>query len=146
MKNTLWNIAAACVLAGCLLTGAAPAGAQDGYPNRPVTIVVPFAPGGGVDVVARLLAEKLRASLGQQVIVDNKAGASGMVGALAVVRAAPDGYTLLLGSAGETAINPFVYKARMQYAPAKDLAPITAVVRVPNVLVTAPGAPFKTVE
>jgi tripartite-type tricarboxylate transporter receptor subunit TctC len=146
MKNVLENIAAASVLAACLLTGANSAQAQDTYPSRPITIVVPFAAGGGVDVVARLLAEKLRTSLGQQVIVDNKAGASGMLGALAVVRAAADGYTLLLGSAGETAINPFVYKTRMQYAPAKDLAPITAVVRVPNVLVAATGAPFKTVE
>ena len=81
--------------------------AQD-YPSKTITIVVPFSPGGGVDTIARLLSEKLRVSLKQNVIVDNKAGGSGMIGALAVVKAAPDGHTLLLGSAGETAINTFV--------------------------------------
>lgn len=119
--------------------------AQD-YPARPITIVVPFSAGGGVDAIARLLAEQLRASLRQSVIVDNRPGASGMLGAGYVAKAAPDGYTLLLGSAGETAINPFVYKARMQYAPEKDLAPITLVTRVPNVLVANPALPVKNVE
>ena len=122
-----------------------PAAAQD-YPAKTITIVVPFSAGGGVDAMARLLADKLRGSLGQQVVVDNKPGASGMLGALAVVRAVPDGYTLLLGSAGETAINPHVYKARMQYAPEKDLAPITLVARVPNVLVANPQVPAKNVQ
>ncbi len=119
--------------------------AQD-FPSKTITIVVPFSAGGGVDTIARLLAEKLRVSLKQTIVVDNKAGGSGMIGALAVVKAAPDGYTLLLGSAGETAINPFVYKARMQYAPDKDLAPITLVTRIPNVLVTSPTLPVKNVE
>jgi tripartite-type tricarboxylate transporter receptor subunit TctC len=119
--------------------------AQD-YPSKTITIVVPFSAGGGVDTIARLLAEKLRESLKQTVIIDNKAGGSGMIGALAVVKAAPDGHTLLLGSAGETAINPFVYKARMQYAPAKDLAPITLVTRIPNVLLVSPTLPVKTIE
>lgn len=122
-----------------------PAMAQD-YPSKTITIVVPFTAGGGVDTVARLLAEKLRASLKQNVIVDNKAGGSGMIGALAVVKAAPDGYTLLLGSAGETAINTFVYKNKMQYQPSKDLAPVTLVTRIPNVLVAAPNFPVKNVE
>jgi tripartite-type tricarboxylate transporter receptor subunit TctC len=115
------------------------------YPTKPITIVVPFSAGGGVDVTARLLAEKLRASLGQNVIVDNKAGGSGMIGAVAVTRAAPDGYTLLMASAGETAINPHVYKQRMQYSPDKDLAPITLVVKVPNAVVVNPKLPVKTV-
>jgi tripartite-type tricarboxylate transporter receptor subunit TctC len=122
-----------------------PALAQD-FPTKTVTIVVPFTAGGGVDAVARLLADKLRVSLGQPVVVDNKPGASGMLGANAVAKAKGDGYTLLLGSAGETAINPLVYKGRMQYAPEKDLAPITLVTRVPNVLVAAPGLPVKNVE
>jgi tripartite-type tricarboxylate transporter receptor subunit TctC len=123
-------------LAGALI----PAGvlAQD-YPSRTITIVVPFTSGGGVDAMARLLAEKLRVSLKQSVIVENKPGASGMLGATVVTRAAPDGYTLLLGSAGETAINPLVYKGKMQYSPEKDLAPITLVTRVPNVLVANPS-------
>ena len=119
--------------------------AQD-YPGKPITIVVPFSAGGGVDAMARLLAEPLRAALKQTVVVDNKPGASGMLGAMAVAKAAPDGHTLLLGSAGETAINPFVYKGRMQYDPARDLAPITLVTRVPNVLVANPKLPVKNVD
>jgi tripartite-type tricarboxylate transporter receptor subunit TctC len=118
--------------------------AQD-FPSRAITIVVPFSAGGGVDAMARLLAEKLRVGLNQTVLVDNKPGASGMLGASFVAKAAPDGYTLLLGSAGETAINPFVYKAKMQYAPEKDFAAITLVTRVPNVLVANNAFPAKNV-
>lgn len=114
--------------------------AQD-YPSRPISIVVPFSAGGGVDTVARLLAEKLRTTLNTAIVVDNKAGGSGMIGAQAVAKANPDGYTVLLGSAGETAINPFVYKGRMAYDPAKDLLPVTLVVKVPNVLITSPRLP-----
>lgn len=129
-----------------LMASSAGMAQEAAYPSKTITIVVPFTPGGGVDVMGRLLADKLRVSLNQQVIVDNKPGASGMLGALAVVRAAADGHTLLLGSAGETAINPIIYKAKMQYAPDKDLAPITPIVRVPNVLITRKDAPFKSVD
>jgi tripartite-type tricarboxylate transporter receptor subunit TctC len=134
------------VLGAAVLAAAAPATvlAQAGYPNKPVTIIVPFSPGGGVDVMTRLLAEKLRPLLGQVVNVENKAGGSGMIGAVAAVRAPADGYTLLMATAGETAINPHVYKAKMQYAPEKDLAPISLVVKVPNVLVVNPALPIKT--
>lgn len=124
----------------------APAAMAQDFPSKTITIVVPFSAGGGVDTVARLLAEKLRGSLKQNVIVDNKAGGSGMIGALAVVKAAPDGHTLLLGSAGETAINSFVYKSKMQYQPAKDLAPISLVTRIPNVLVANNNFPAKNIE
>lgn len=135
------------ILSGLLAAiGATPPVMAQDFPSKTITIVVPFSAGGGVDTVARLLAEKLRGSLKQNVIVDNKAGGSGMIGALAVVKAAPDGHTLLLGSAGETAINTFVYKAKMQYQPAKDLAPITLVTRVPNVLVAANNFPVKNME
>lgn len=119
--------------------------AQD-YPSKTITIVVPFSAGGGVDTVARMLAEKLRVTLKQNVIVDNKAGGSGMIGALAVVKAPADGHTLLLGSAGETAINTYVYKNKMQYQPSKDLAPVTLVTRIPNVLVASPNFPAKNME
>ncbi|HEY1231370.1 MAG TPA: tripartite tricarboxylate transporter substrate binding protein [Ramlibacter sp.] len=141
------RIARRTVLASALLATwlASPARAQPAYPSRPITIVVPFSAGGGVDTMARLLAEKLRGTLGANVFVDNKAGGSGMIGATAVAKAQPDGYTLLMGSAGETAINPFVYKGRMQYDPAKDLAPISLVTRVPNVLVVSPQLPAKTI-
>ncbi len=126
--------------------GFAPVAMAQDYPSKTITIVVPFSAGGGVDTVARLLAEKLRVTLKQNVIVDNKAGGSGMIGAMAVVKAVPDGHTLLLGSAGETAINSFVYKNKMQYQPEKDLAPVTLVTRIPNVLVAAPNFPVKNVE
>lgn len=128
--------------ASAVFTGSA-ALAQD-YPSRPVTIIVPFSAGGGVGVMARLLAEKLRVALKQNVIVENKPGASGMLGAGYVVKAAPDGYTLLLGSAGETAINPYVYKEKMAYSPEKDLAPVSLVSRVPNVLVAGPSLKANT--
>ncbi len=136
-------LTAMCMTAGMGVS--TPASAQE-FPNKTLTIVVPFSAGGGVDTIARLLAEKLRASLKQNVIIDNKAGGSGMIGAMAVVKAAPDGYTLLLGSAGETAINAFVYKNKMQYSPSKDLAPITLVTRIPNVLVVSPAFPAKNIE
>ncbi|MFC4274612.1 tripartite tricarboxylate transporter substrate binding protein [Achromobacter aloeverae] len=135
-------IAAAAVSAACACT-AALAQAQ-AYPAKPVTIIVPFSAGGGVDVMARLLAEKLRVTLKQNIIVENKPGASGMLGAGYVVKAAPDGYTLLLGSAGETAINPYVYKDKMAYSPDKDLEPVSLVSRVPNVLVAGPSLKANT--
>jgi tripartite-type tricarboxylate transporter receptor subunit TctC len=138
-RRQLIVFGAACATASFLPVSAQ---AQD-FPTKPITIVVPFAAGGGVDTVARLLAEKLRTTLNATVLVDNKAGGSGMIGAGTVVKAAPDGHTLLLGSAGETAINPFVYKGRMAYDPAKDLAPITLVTRIPNVLVVSPTLPVK---
>jgi len=141
---------AAAAVAACLaLSGAVqaqPPGAGAPYPTKAVTIVVPFSAGGGVDTVARMLADKLRVSLGQPVVVDNKPGASAMLGAQAVVKAAPDGHTLLLGTAGETAINPHVYKERMAYKPERDLAPVSLVVRVPNVLVAHQGLPARSVE
>ncbi len=126
-------------LALAFTLGAACAAHAQTYPERPVTLVVPFSAGGGVDAVGRLLAEKLRDTLGQSVVVENKGGASGMLGANYVARAKPDGYTLLLGSAGETAINAFVQGPAMLYDPRKDLAPVTLVARVPNVLVVGPS-------
>ena len=140
-----WRSVMALTIAGCFASAWAQTPAAP-YPSKTVTIVVPFSAGGGVDTVARMLADKLRTSLGQPVVVDNKPGASAMLGAQAVVKAAPDGHTLLLGSAGETAINPHVYKERMAYKPERDLAPISLVVRVPNVLVAQNGLPVKNVE
>jgi tripartite-type tricarboxylate transporter receptor subunit TctC len=139
-RRTLLRAAACAAALACL-----PALAQEAWPARPITIVVPFSAGGGVDVMARLLAEKLRASLGQTVIVDNKAGGSGMIGTVAVTRAPADGYTLLMATVGEIAINPHVHKAKIQYTPEKDLAAVTLVVRVPNVLVVNPALPIKSV-
>lgn len=137
------GVLAPLALAG-MLGHASLATAQD-YPSRPITLIVPFSAGGGVDVMARLLAEKLQHSLKQNIVVENKPGASGMLGAQFVARARADGYTLMLGSAGETAINPYVYQGRMTYDPAKDLAPISLVARVPNVLVVGPSLKVSTV-
>ncbi|MGN6658866.1 MAG: Bug family tripartite tricarboxylate transporter substrate binding protein [Achromobacter mucicolens] len=136
-------LAAAAALA---FAASSPLHAADLPANRPITLIVPFAAGGGVDGMGRLLAERLRSELPQGVVVENKPGASGMLGAAAVVRAAPDGATLLLGSAGETAINPLVFKTKMQYQPERDLAPVALIARVPNVLVANPKLPVASVE
>ena len=136
MRSTYRKLAATLMLSAGFAAGA-PAVAQS-YPAKPITIIVPFSPGGGVDTMGRLLAEKLRVVLDQNVIVENKPGASGMLGAQTVARAAPDGYTIMLGSAGETAINAYVYKEKMNYKP-EDLVPVSLVARVPNVLIVGPS-------
>jgi tripartite-type tricarboxylate transporter receptor subunit TctC len=114
------------------------------YPEKPVTIIVPFPPGGSTDMVARAIAPKLQASLGQPFVIDNRAGATGAIGATAVKNAAPDGYTFLVASIGVYAINPFIQK-KLQYDPVKDLDPITVAVRAPNVLVASPNFPASSV-
>ena len=125
---------------------ARPALAQGGYPNREIRLLVPYAAGGGQDISARLLADPMRAALGQPVVVENRSGASGMVAAQALARATADGYTLMLGGAGETAINHHLFKDRMTYHPVRDLRPVMVVVKVPNVVMANPGAPFANVE
>lgn len=120
----------------CLLFGSSMVHA---FPSRTITIVVPFSAGGGVDAMARLLAESMSTALDETIIVQNRPGASGMLGANYVSNAKADGYTLLLGSAGETSINTYVYKNSMNYSPEDDLAPITLVTRVPNVLIAGPS-------
>jgi tripartite-type tricarboxylate transporter receptor subunit TctC len=122
-----------------------PALAQDAYPNRAIRMLVPYAAGGGQDITARLLAEPMRAALGQPVVVENRSGASGMVAAQALATAAPDGYTLMLGGAGETAINHHLFKERMTYQPVRDLRPVMVVVKVPNVVMAFPNAPFRSI-
>jgi tripartite-type tricarboxylate transporter receptor subunit TctC len=121
------------------------AGAQISYPTRPVTLVVPFPAGSTTDLVGRLLAEELGKSLGQNVIVDNRGGAGGTIGTESVARAAPDGYTILMGTIGTHSINPAVY-ARINYDPIADFAPIIQFGAAPNVLVVNPSLPVKTVK
>jgi tripartite-type tricarboxylate transporter receptor subunit TctC len=114
---------------------AAPSLAQaQTWPARPLRVVVPFAPGGATDLIARLIAENLARPLGQQVAVENRAGAFGILGADAVAKAAPDGYTLLAGSPGPMAVNPFVYKT-LPYDPARDLVGVSMVALIPYVMV-----------
>ena len=115
-----------------------------GWPSKPLRIVVPFAPGGSTDIVARILADKLAAPLGQSVVVDNRAGAAGNIGAEAVAKAAPDGYTLLMATTGVMAINNALYKA-MTYDAAKDLEPVSFTTSITNVLTVPPDVPAKSV-
>ncbi|CAB3732884.1 Bug family tripartite tricarboxylate transporter substrate binding protein [Achromobacter piechaudii] len=138
--------AAASALALSLATAVPATSAWAADAGRPISLIVPFAAGGGVDGMGRLLAERLRSEMPQGVVVENKPGASGMLGAQTVVRSTPDGTTLLLGSAGETAINPLVFKSKMQYQPEQDLVPIALIARVPNVLVANPKLPVADVK
>ena len=135
------------VLAAAVLAAvsgvSAPARAQD-YPARTITLVVPFPPGGGVDVLARIMAEKLSGALKTTVVVDNRAGAGGNLGTRAVAKADPDGYTLLLGHTGSISINPTLY-ANAGYDPRKDFAPIGLIASMPVALLAHPSFPAKTV-
>jgi tripartite-type tricarboxylate transporter receptor subunit TctC len=131
------------LIAAIALVTAGSAYAQGAYPTRPVTMVVGFAPGGGTDTVARIIARNLSESLGQQVLVDNKAGAGGNIAAEFVARAAPDGYTILLGNVGSLAVAPHVI-AGLPYEPLRDFAPITMAVVFANVVVVQPSLPAQS--
>ncbi len=134
---------ASSILCVALLPSSAQAQAP-AWPTKPIKIIVAYPPGGTTDIAGRLLAERLTASLGQQVLVENRAGAGGMIGAQSVARAEPDGYTLLLAASPEVSIAPITVKA-MQYDPQKDLLPIALVGQVPFLLVAAPTFPPATV-
>ncbi len=140
MVRSRWLIACAAILAW--LPG--PASSAQKFPNRPVRLVAAFAPGGSVDLVARLLAQKLGESWGQQVVVDNRPGAGGNVSAEIVARAANDGYTIYICSASFV-VNPSLY-ARTPYDPVKDFAPVSLVSIVQNVLVANPRLPAASVK
>lgn len=131
------------VLAAILATTAFTAAAQS-FPTKPVRIIVPFPPGGGVDIVARVVGPKLAAQYGQQVIVENRAGAAGIIGTEYAARSAPDGYTWAICTLGNLAVNKHLY-AKMVVDPLKDLAAVTQVVDVHFVMVAHPSLPAKTV-
>lgn len=141
LQKLLWHVGAVVVAAG---GWAGTSAAQDAYPNQNIKIIVPFSAGGGNDITARLLGENMRRLMGQSVIVDNRPGANAMIGTQAVAKAAPDGYTVLVTS-GEIAVNPHLYK-NMAYDWDRDLAPITSLVTVPNVLVVNLDVPAKSVQ
>ena len=113
------------------------------YPNKPIKVVVPFAPGGATDVLARVLAEKLAAGLGQPLVIDNKPGAAGIIGTDAVAKAAPDGYTIVLGLSNSLLTNQFLYE-KLPYDPQRDLALVYQIAIAPLVLVAHPSVPVAT--
>ncbi|TMH06073.1 MAG: tripartite tricarboxylate transporter substrate binding protein [Betaproteobacteria bacterium] len=128
--------AAAVAISALAASSASP---QSGYPNRQISFVVGFSAGGTTDIVARLIAEEMRRTLGEPIVIENKPGAGGNIGASIVAKAKPDGYTLLIGSVGPLAINASLY-AKMPYDNLKDFTPISLIVHVPNMLVVNPSA------
>jgi tripartite-type tricarboxylate transporter receptor subunit TctC len=133
-------------LGGAMLLLSAASFALDAgnYPSRPIMMIVPFAPGGASDFVARMIQPGVSEILGQQIVVDNRPGASGIVGTEAAARAAPDGYTTFLGNVGTVSINPSVY-ANMRIRPDKDLAPVSICADMPSILITRSDLPANTV-
>jgi tripartite-type tricarboxylate transporter receptor subunit TctC len=136
-------IRAVATAAVCLIT--AGTGAAQTYPDRPIKLIVPFPPGGPTDVMGRLVAQSLSTNIGQSVVVENRAGAGGTIGAKAVAGADPDGYTLLYGSTSTLAIAPALYK-NLEYDPTKGFTPVAMVSDVPFVLVVGPRVPVKSVQ
>src|SRR3954465_11167380 len=135
--NFIPALAAFCALAS-------PSFAQS-YPNRAITMIVPFAPGGPADVLGRLIGQKMAGALGQQVIIDNRPGANTIIGAQAVAKAKPDGYTILLAIDGTLVMNPFLY-SKLAYDPFKDFDPIALIADVPSVLEANINVPVRTVQ
>ena len=147
----LWIAAALAVTFDAVAASAAGAGAKtavkstpETYPNRPVRIIVPFPPGGGVDITNRILGSKLTEVLGQQIVIDNRSGAAGNVGADIAAKSTPDGYTLFACNVASHGVSPAIYK-KLPYDAVKDFAPISLIGTTPNVLVIHPSVPAKTV-
>ena len=119
--------------------------AAQNYPAKPVRLIAPFPAGGGTDILARMIARKLGEDLAQSFVVDNRTGAAGIIGTEAVARAAPDGYTLLMGTTGTHTTNPAVF-AKLPYDPVRDFAPVSLVGNAPFVLVVHPSIPVKSLR
>ena len=134
---------ALCAALICLVSVTGISNAED-YPSRPITLVVPFPPGGSTTVMARIVGDKLSAALGQQIVVENKGGAGGTIGTRFVAKAAPDGYTILLSYTATMAIAPAM-NANAGYDPRKDLTPIGMIGFAPNVLVVHPSLPVHSI-
>ena len=144
MRDTSRRRVLTSIAAIALLPAARRAFAQAAYPNRPIKIIAPVQPGGGVDLVARTIADRLGRALGQSIVVENQSGGGGIVGSLATARAAPDGYTLMVGYVGTHGTNPAVRK--LPYDAVKDFTPIAMVGGTPNVLVVPPSLPVNTLR
>ena len=138
MGNPLIWIAALCAATGV-------AQASDVYPVRPIRMIVAYPPGGGTDQVGRLMADQLTQRLGQNVVVDNRGGATGNIGTELAARAVPDGYTLLMGNVAPNAVNVSMFK-KLGFDPVKDFSPVSLVAITPNILVVHPSLPVKTVK
>lgn len=134
------------VLLWLACVGVAPAAqAQDPYPSKPLRLIVPFPPGGSTDIVARIVAQKLGLRLGQSIVVENRGGAGGTLGAAAAAKATPDGYTLMVGSTSTHAVAPSVY-SKLAYDPVKDFAPVSMIATTPYLLVVNSGFSTKTLK
>lgn len=142
----MWNkFCSSAVLICGVITGLHAGPAAAAYPDKPIRMIVAFPPGGSADILARLVADQMSKDLGEPIIVENKAGAAGNIGGDFVARAKPDGYTLLLASAGPTVINPSLY-SKMPYRPSVDLAPVSLLVRDHNLMVVNASVPAKTLK
>lgn len=133
------------VAAVVLVAGTLGMAAAQSYPNKTIRLVTPYAPGGGTDIIARLLAQKLTESLGQSVVVENRTGGGGIVGTEVAARAAPDGYTILMGTSGPLALNPNLY-SKLPYDVQRDFSPIMLVATAPHLLAVHPSVPARTVK
>ncbi|MGE8397920.1 MAG: tripartite tricarboxylate transporter substrate-binding protein, partial [Comamonas sp.] len=142
MRRTLLSTVAA---AAALVAVAPAAWAADNYPSRPIKLIVPFGAGGSTDIVARLLADKMGPILGQPVVIENKGGAGGSIGAAEIAKSAPDGYTIGMATVSTHGANPAIM-SKLAYDAKKDFAPITNVMAVPSVFVVHPSVPAKTMQ
>ncbi|HSN40935.1 MAG TPA: tripartite tricarboxylate transporter substrate binding protein [Burkholderiales bacterium] len=138
-------VGAVMLIAGIAHAQSSAAGSKQGYPLRPVRLITPVTAGSAVDTVARVIGQKLADSWGQQVVVDNRVGANGIIGTEAAARSAPDGYTLYLGNDAVLAINPSMYR-KLPYDPVRDFVPVMQVANIPLVLIVHPSLPVKTVR
>lgn len=140
MPRRHWLRGAALATAACIAAGTGTTALAQTYPSKPIKVVVPFAPGGATDVLARVLAEKMAVGLGQPLVIDNKPGAAGIIGTDAVAKAAPDGYTLLLGLSNSMLTNQFLY-TKLPYSPERDIAPVYQIAIAPWCWWPTPACP-----